>query len=170
MDAPRYDENGWRIDLVQPLTRAAAFTLFATDPSARLEPALLEPPARALGLALTVDPPKAYPHDTSPLSDAAILRAVMGGDSFSVEVRTFAIDRGLGLRTEAIAVATSKGGAGMDSLVKRARRIWQIEIAPSERAALAIAAVLSSVHLAAIMPPADGPIFGPKTARERLEA
>ncbi|NUO51986.1 MAG: hypothetical protein HOV80_24310 [Polyangiaceae bacterium] len=170
MDAPRYDENGWRIDLVRPLARAAAFTLFATEPSARLETAVLEPAARAIGLALTVDPLKAYPHDTAPLSDAAILRAVLDGDSFAVDVRTFPIDRGLALRTEAIDVATSKGGAGMDSLVKRARRIWQIDIAPSERAALAIAAVLSSVHLAAIMPPAEGPIFGPKTARERLEA
>jgi hypothetical protein len=169
MDDPRYDENGWRIELVRALPRSGAFTLFATDPSARLEPAVLDPAARAIQLQLSVDPPKKYPHDTAPLSDAATLRAVFGGGSFEVEIRTFPVDRGLALRSEAIDIATSKGGAGMDSLVKRARRVWQIETSSSERAALAIAAVLSSVRLAAILPPDGGPIFGPKTARERLQ-
>lgn len=170
MDDPRYDENGWRIDLVRPLPRAAAFTLFATDPSARLELAVLEPTARAIGLELSVEPPKTYPHEASPLSDAAVFGARVDGVSVAIEVRTFPIDRAVTLRSEAIELATSKGGAGMESLVKRARRIWQVEIAPSERAALAVATVLSSVRLAAIMPPSEGPIFGPKTARERLGA
>jgi hypothetical protein len=169
MDDPRYDENGWRIDLVRPLAHAGAFTLFATDASVRLEPSVLEPAARAVGLELVVDPPKRYPRDTAPLSDAATIRAVLEGASFAIDLRTFPVDRAPALRSEAIAIAASKGGAGMDSLVKRARRIWQIDTAPNERAALAIAAVLSSLRLAAIMPPDDGPIFGPKTARERLK-
>jgi hypothetical protein len=165
---PRYDENGWLLGAVRPLDRSIAFTLFATDVSAEFEASLLEPVARAIGWKLALSPQKTYPRGTAPLSDAAVCRVEDERGAHDVGVRTFPIDRALALRNEAIAIAATKGGGGMDAMIGRARRVWQVEIVPDARAALAVAAMFSSARLAAIVPPDGGAVFGPKTARELL--
>jgi hypothetical protein len=58
----------------------------------------------------------------------------------------------------------------MDALVRRARRIWQVRVTDDAKSALGAAAILSAAYLAAILPPDAGPVFGPKTAFERLLA
>jgi hypothetical protein len=63
--------------------------------------------------------------------------------------------------------------AGMDALVAKAQRIWQIsnEVTSGDdcHAPLTVAAILASVFLAPIVPPEGSTIFGVKGARERLE-
>ena len=65
------------------------------------------------------------------------------------------------------------GGAGMDVLVARATRLWQVAERPSYgsemRAPLVVAAILASVLLAPIVPPDGRSIFGVKGARMRLD-
>jgi hypothetical protein len=64
------------------------------------------------------------------------------------------------------------GGAGMDVLVARAKRVWQIDARDAarvgDRSLLLAATVAAMVLLAPIVPPTGDAIFGVKTARERL--
>lgn len=63
------------------------------------------------------------------------------------------------------------GGAGMDVLVARARRVWQVSVAVEgdTRAPLVAAALLASVLLGPIVPPDEVTIYGVRGARMRLE-
>jgi hypothetical protein len=91
-----------------------------------------------------------------------------------VLVVTVPVERAPSVRAAANRGAAAIGGAGMDVLVARARRLWQVRAAVPEggdaRAPLAVAAVLASVHGAPIVPPDEVTIFGVKGARLRLEA
>jgi hypothetical protein len=65
------------------------------------------------------------------------------------------------------------GGAGMDALVAKAKRVWQVgravEGAGDARAPLVLAAALATVMLAPVVPPDEVTIFGVRGARMRLE-
>ncbi len=103
-------------------------------------------------LALTVAPLRAphitrVPVQTLPLADCPAILA--------------AAERGVG----------AIGGAGMDVLVARATRVWQVPRAVDgdPRAPLVVAALLASVLLGPIVPPDEVTIYGVRGARVRLE-
>jgi len=169
------DRNGWVITRVEPLPVSRAYTLLAADPSARFDVALWAHKARTFfGAALELEQPKAYPSGEAPASDAAVVevKRKAGGAKTRVLVVTLPVEEAPEARLAAEAGAAAIGGAGMDVLVQRARRVWQIvsEVADGEdpAAPLALAAILASVFLAPIVPPGGGTIFGVKGARERL--
>lgn len=170
-----FDRNGWANVRVEALPASRAYTLLAPDPSARMDVALWAHKARTFfGVALELSPPKAYPSGEAPAADAALVeidRKARGGKA-RVLVVTVPVEEAPEARLVAEAGAAAIGGAGMDVLVARARRVWQVssEVAQGEDpdAPLALAAILSSVLLAPIVPPGGGTIFGVKGARERL--
>ncbi len=161
------DENGWFIGAVKALPRGEAYTLFTAQQAARLDAAALASRGGAVGYTLELVTRKVYPRGATPIADVATVLVTHAERRIETFVQTLPIDRARPLRDEAIAIATSLGGAGMDALVRRAARVWQVNVRPDDAAALAVAAALSSALLGAILPP-DGPVFGPKTARERL--
>ncbi|MBL9027558.1 MAG: hypothetical protein JNL21_35530 [Myxococcales bacterium] len=172
MDAPAFDDNGWRIGAVDPLASGCAFTLLSAEARGAFDRSKLAARAAAHGLEVELRPEKRYPAGTTPIADAADVSVAPRGAAArqSVLVVTFPAERARWLIDEALEVAARRGGAGMDALVRRARRIWQVRVTDDAKSALGVAAVLSAAHLAAILPPDAGPVFGPKTAFERLLA
>lgn len=169
-----FDERGWALGRVLPLALPEAFTLLSAEREGRFDAARWAGQAtRFFGAKLRVVPDKHYPAGTLPLADAAELEVERGdGASSRVFVVTLPEDRVPGAREAALEAARALGGAGMDALAARARRIWQVRAEPLEgdpRASLAAAAILASVLLAPIVPPGQDAIFGVKGARERLE-
>jgi hypothetical protein len=170
-DPPRpaitFDENGWAVGSIAPMAREAAFTLFSAESSAAFDASAIAARGRDHGLTLSVEPPKRY-RTGIPLADAGFVEvATTGSAPVRVLVVTIPIERARAVAGEALAVAQAVGGGGMDALVRRARRVWQIEAGADLAAATAVAAALSSVRSAAIFPPDGGPLFGPRTAWER---
>lgn len=170
-----FDEAGWAIGRVDPLAAPDAWSLLSPEQGARIDEARWAHQARTFFRAeLALTQPKSYPSGATPIADAALVDvAPKGGASTRVLVITVPLDRAPGVRAAALAAVAAIGGAGMDALVARARRVWQVRAAVPEgsdaRAALACAAVLASVYLAPIVPPDEAAIFGVKGARERLE-
>jgi hypothetical protein len=169
------DRNGWASFPVEALPLSRAYTLLAPEPSARIDIALWAHKARTFfGVTLELEQPKAYPNGEAPAADAARVEVLRkgGGASTRVLVVTVPVEEAPEARLGAVAGAAAIGGAGMDVLVQRARRVWQVsnEIAEGgdPSAPLALAAILASVLLAPIVPPGGGTIFGVKGARERL--
>jgi hypothetical protein len=165
------DENGWARGAVAPLPVGEAWTLLSPEPDARMDAARWAHQAdRFFKARVTIVPEKRYPNGTLPLAD----RAAVTVEETRVLVVTVPVDRAPEAIAAALAGARAIGGAGMDALVPRARRIWQVRAAPLEggddRAPLALAAVLASLLLAPVVPPGGGTIFGVKGARERLAA
>jgi hypothetical protein len=170
------DRNGWATSRVEVLSFARAYTLLAPDPSSRIDIAAWGHKARTFfGAAVELCQPKAYPNGAWPTADAV-----------EVEIRrkkTTPLTKLLVITVpaedapEAIAAgeagARAIGGAGMDVLVGRAKRVWQVSSDVPEggdlAAPLALAALLASVLLSPIVPPGGGTIYGVKGARERLE-
>ncbi len=165
------DENGWAKGAIAPLAEAA-WSILSPEPDARVDAARwAHQAATFFKLELEVLTPKRYPSGAMPLADEieiAIGRA--GEDKAKVRVVTVPIDRAPEARRRGLDAAMAIGGAGMDALVLRAKRLWQIEDdADRPEAALAIAAVLASLLLGPIVPPSGDAIFGVKGARERLD-
>ncbi|MDC3954330.1 hypothetical protein [Polyangium jinanense] len=169
------DRNGWASFRVAPLPVSSAYTLLAPDPSARVDIAVWAHKARTFfGVALELLQPKAYPNGEAPAADAAVVLVQRKGRSAATRVLvvTVPVEEAPEARVSAEAGAAAIGGAGMDVLVQRGRRVWQVssEVAAGDDpdAPLALAAILASILLAPIVPPGGGTIFGVKGARERL--
>jgi len=171
------DRNGWALSPVAALPVSHAYTLLAAEPSSRMDIAVWAHKARTFfGAALELARPKAYPDAAAPRADAALVEVRRA--KASVATCVYLVTLPIGDAPEALraaeAGARAIGGAGMDRLVERATRVWQVS---TERASgddpsapLALAAILASVFLAPIVPPGGGTVFGVKGARERLES
>jgi len=174
----QFDRHGWAQGPVSTLSVNAAYTLFAPDPSARIDIATLAQKARTFfATALEIDPVKAYPNGETPDSDAVFIDITPLGKRTATATRvyvvTWPLEKNPQFRTIGDTAANAIGGAGMDVLVARAKRIWQVskDVTHGEDryAPLRIAAILASVLLAPIVPPEGNTIYGVKGARERLE-
>jgi hypothetical protein len=174
----RFDSHGWASEPVPALPVNAAFTLFSPDVSARVDIAQLAHKARTFfATALEIDPVKAYPDGRTPESDALHIEIKPLGKTILAPTRvlvvTFPLERERHFRDIGDAAARAIGGAGMDALVARTQRIWQvsttIESGDDVWAPLRIAAILAAVLLAPIVPPEGNTIYGVKGARERIE-
>jgi hypothetical protein len=173
----RFDDQGWATGIVAPLPIATSWTLLAPEGDARVDAARWAHQAETFFRAtLRVVQEKRYPSGTLPIVDAVEIEiAPRGAEALSrVLVVTLPIDRLPAAQRAGEAGARAIGGAGMDVLVARAKRVWQIAGAvgegENELAPLALAGVLASLLLAPIVPPGAGTIFGVKGARERLSA
>lgn len=89
-----------------------------------------------------------------------------------VRVRTISRAEAPAVFSAADAGVRAIGGAGMDALVAKARRVWQVArvCEGDARAPLVMAATLASVMLAPIVPPDEVTIYGVRGARVRLDA
>lgn len=160
-----FDANGWAEGPVTALERATCWSLFSADAGLRLDQHLLSHKMRDLfDLEVVVAPTKSFSRGGAPLADRGILH--LGGAA--VGVRLLPIERAAGLVSQANEVARAMGGAGMDVLLKRARKLIQIESAVRDRATLSSALLLSTAFLAVVLPPDEDALFGIKGARERL--
>jgi hypothetical protein len=89
-----------------------------------------------------------------------------------VRVRTISRAEAPEVFSAADAGVRAIGGAGMDALVAKAKRVWQVArvCEGDARAPLVMAATLATVMLAPIVPPDEVTIYGVRGARVRLEA
>jgi hypothetical protein len=105
---------------------------------------------------------KRYPSGTLPIVDAVEIEIAPRGAATltRVLVVTLPIDRAPAAKRAGDQGARAIGGAGMDVLVGRAKRVWQIAsdvgVEGNELAPLALAGVLASLLLAPIVPPGGG--------------
>lgn len=183
------DENGWAVGRIAPLDVGEAWSLFSPEADARVDAARWAHQARTFfGARLELARDKRYPTGAIPMADALeldvlALRPASGGDRAEppaapeptrVLVVTVPLDRAPEATAAAEAGVRAIGGAGMDAVLARARRLWQVAAKPvagsDARAPLVVAAVIASVLLAPIVPPEGAAIFGVKGARLRLEA
>ena len=174
MEPPSVDEQGWAIGRVEPVEVAEAWSLLSPEAEGRFDVARWRHAARTFFRAeLEVAPPKTYASGAVPLADAGIV-AVRGPGvpETAVRVITVPIERAPHVRVAADAGVAAIGGAGMDAVVARGRRLWQVlarvDDGGDARAPLLCAAVLATVLLAPVVPPGGGSIFGVKGARLRL--
>lgn len=171
-----FDSAGWAIGRVDPLDVAASYSLLSADLEARIDAHRWAHQAATFFRAdLALVQEKSYASGAIPLADAVEVDiAPRGGAPTRVLLVTVPLDRAPAVRAAADRGARAIGGAGMDALVARARRVWQARAAVPEggdaRAPLALAAVLAAVHQAPIVPPDEVTLFGVKGARQRLEA
>jgi hypothetical protein len=173
----RFDEQGWAMGILEPMAIATAWTLLAPEPDARVDAVRWAQQAETFFRAtLRVVQEKRYPAGTLPIVDAVEVEIAPRGAASTTRVLvvTLPIDRAPTAKRAGEAGARAIGGAGMDVLVARATRVWQIADAVAEGgnalAPLALAGVLASLLLAPIVPPGAATIFGVKGARERLSA
>lgn len=170
----QFDENGWAMGAISPLPVEGAWSLLSPEPEARIDEARWAHHAETFFRArVALVQPKRYPAGTLPLSDAALFDVACreAAETARVFVVTTPMDRATDVRRAAVLGAEAIGGAGMDALIPRARRLWQVraeEGRESGRAALLLTAVIAAMLLAPIVPPGGGTIFGVKGARERL--
>ena len=90
----------------------------------------------------------------------------------TVRLRTVSVAEAPEVVAAALRGCEAIGGAGMDALVARARRVWQVEahtVDGDGAAPLVLAAVLANVLLGPVVPPSEVVVFGVRGARERLE-
>lgn len=172
-----FDEQGWATGIVAPLPIEGSWTLLAPEGESRVDAARWAHQAETFFRAtLRVIQEKRYPSGTLPIVDAVEIEIAPRGveSKTRVLVVTLPIDRLPAAQRAGEAGARAIGGAGMDVLVGRAKRVWQIagavEAGGNALAPLALAGVLASLLLAPIVPPGAGTIFGVKGARERLSA
>lgn len=173
-----FDAHGWAKGPVTAIPVHSAYTLFSPDPAARIDIALLAHKARTFfATAFEMDPVKAYPDGKTPETDVVHIDIHPLGKRDVVPTRvlvvTWPLERDPQIRQVGDAAAHAIGGAGMDVLVARAKRIWQIskDVTRGEdkNAPLRVAAIFASVLLGPIVPPEGNTIYGVKGARERLE-
>ena len=174
----QFDPYGWALGRIDVMPISSAYTLFSADPSARIDVAQLAHKARTFfATALEIDPVKAYPDARVPEADAVHIEIKPLGKSSASPTRVFVVTwpltREPSFRALGDAAAQAIGGAGMDALVARTKRIWQVSaespIGSDTLAPLRVAAILAAVLLAPIVPPEGNTIYGVKGARERLE-
>jgi hypothetical protein len=171
----RFDEMGWAEGILAPLPIEGSWTLLSPEPSARVDaPRWAHQADTFFRATLRVVTEKRYPSGTFPIVDAVEIDIARRGVEASTRVLvvTLPLDRAPLAKRAGEAGAAAIGGAGMDVLVGRATRVWQVasvvDPAGDSVAALAVAGVLASLLLAPIVPPGGGAIFGVKGARERL--
>lgn len=91
----------------------------------------------------------------------------------TVRLRTMPVAEAPEVVAAALRGCAAIGGAGMDALVARARRVWQVDARVDDggdgAAPLVLAAVLANVLLGPVVPPEEVTVFGVRGARERLE-
>jgi post-segregation antitoxin (ccd killing protein) len=165
-----WDENGWAVGAISELT-APAWLILSPEPDARVDAARwAHQAATFFKLELEVLTTKRYPSGAVPLADVLDVAIGRAPEPLAtVRIVTVPIERVPEARRRGLDAAAAIGGAGMDALVLRARRLWQIEdVEDRPEAALAVAAVLASVLLGPIVPPSGDAIFGVKGAREWL--
>lgn len=174
----QFDAHGWAKEPVAAFPVHSAYTLFSPDPLARIDIALLANKARTFfGTAFEIDPVKAYPEGKTPEADAVYIDIHPLGKRDVTPTRvlvvTWPLERDPQIRRVGDAAASAIGGAGMDVLVARAKRIWQVskEVTRGEdrNGPLRVAGIFASVLLGPIVPPEGNTIYGVKGARERLE-
>jgi hypothetical protein len=172
-----FDDNGWVIGAVAPMPVGEAWSLLSPAPEASIDAARWAHQAETFFRAgLTLVRAKRYPAGTLPISDAALVEIGPRADAVKARVRviTTPMERAPEAQRAAVEGARAIGGAGMDALIARARRLWQVQARlegeGDPRAPLLLAAVLASLLLAPVVPPGGGTIFGVKGARERLAA
>lgn len=164
------DENGWLIAPLAPLPVTRGYSLLAPEPSSALgAERLRHQAARFFRLDLTLITPKRYPGGGYPRVDRATFRVTRGSEARELDVITMPLDDAPDVRREAARVAAHIG-AGLDVLVARAVRLWQVPASVGDAFPLALTTVLASVLLAPVLPPTADVVFGVKTARLRLEA
>lgn len=171
-----YDEHGWARGAVESLPIEGAYSLFARERDSRIDAAAWAAHGRRFfNLEVKLAREKHYQAGTVPLADVAELDVARVGDATSrarVTVVTIPLSRAEHVRAAGMLAAAAIGGAGMDSLIARASRLWQAgaEVAPGEdpRAPLAVAALLAAMLLGPVLPPDRSVVFGVKGARERL--
>lgn len=161
--------------MVLALPVDAAWSLFAAAPEARVELARWRQQAEtffdarvALVQTLT-DPSGALPDEAAIELDVAP-RA--GGDATRVRVVTVPLARAPEALAAGERAVAAIGGAGLDALLAKATRLWQVQARPvgagDPRAPLVVAALLASVLLAPIVPPGERTAFGVRGARLRM--
>lgn len=152
---------------MKPLDPRDAWTLLSPDASASLDL------PRWMHAARTFLSAELSSHGDSPLGEHLVGVAPSRDVSkvTIVRVRTISLDEAPSLRAAADAGVRAIGGAGMDALVAKARRAWQIDrnVDGDVRAPLVLAATLATVMLAPIVPPDEVTIYGVRGARVRLE-
>lgn len=174
-----FDRYGWCRSPLAPLPVERAYTLLSPDISGRIDIAVWAHKARTFfKTSVELTQAKAYPDGKTPECDAAWVELLQEKrKSFEptptrVLLLTFPLEQAPLLREAGISGAKAIGGAGMDALVARAKRVWQVDRTlfggNDEQAPLLLAAILASATLAPIVPPSGGTIFGIKGARERL--
>lgn len=173
-----FDAHGWAQPPINPLPASSAYTLFSAEISARIDIATLAHKARTFfATALEIDPAKAYPDGRTPNRDAVHIDVKPLGNRDQLPTRVFVVtwplDEHPAFRDIGDTAARAIGGAGMDALVARAKRIWQVSTDGVQgadlHASLRVAAILAAVLLAPIVPPDGTTIYGVKGARERLD-
>lgn len=164
------DENGWLIGSLAPLPVADCYSLFAPERSCVLgAERLRHQAARFFRIDLTLVTAKRYPGGGYPRVDRARFRLARDEEARDLDVITMPLDDAPDAKREA-RDAGARVGAGLDVLVARAVRLWQVPASENDPFPLALTTVLASVLLAPVLPPTAGEVFGVKTARARLEA
>jgi hypothetical protein len=173
------DEAGWeRAIRVTPFPLHDAWSLFAPDAVARVEPARWSQQARTHLSADVVmatnpaDPSGLLPTEAAFELDVASTKRP--SDPTRVRVATVTLTRAPEALAAAHAGVAAIGGAGFDALIARAQRLWQVRATPvsgsDARAPIVVAALLAFVLFAPVVPPGGGTIFGMKGARTKLDA
>jgi hypothetical protein len=158
-----------------PLGIARAYLVFAQRDDARLEIHFWQQQARRFfdtELGLSVD--KAYDRlDSMPTTDAA--RIVVSSPKNAVEATLLCAARPSTAADLALAesIEARHGYTGLSMLAKRCKTVWLVSStnqAGGDRAALLLSAIVASVVLGPIIPPAHDELYGVKTARLKLES
>jgi hypothetical protein len=149
--------------LARVLAVSEAWSLLSSDPGGRLDASRVAQQARTF-FATDV-----LILDATEESERVEIELAFADGPVRVEVVTVALADAPLVLAAAHEAVRAIGGAGMDALVARAQRVWQVRGAVTDAAALLVSAVLASTLLAPILPPGGGAIFGVRGARERLE-
>lgn len=142
--------------MLNPLPPTECYSILSAEPISRVEPLR-------------------WAHQAKTFLDAEIeVEAATEDDIFvrvgvlRVPVRSFPVGDCPDVMMAANRGVDAIGGAGMDVLVRRAQRVWQVALV-DRRASLLVAALLASVLLGPIVPPDEVTIYGVRGARQRLD-
>ncbi len=131
----RFDEQGWVMGMLEPLPIDGSWTLLAPEAESRIDAARWAHQAETFFRAtLRVVQEKRYPAGTLPIVDAVEVEIAPRGEEpmTRVLVVTLPVDRVMAAKRAGDAGARAIGGAGMDLLVGKAKRVWQIAGAVEE--------------------------------------
>lgn len=155
---------------MRPLGANEAYSILSPDAIFRVEPGRWAQQARTF-LDAEVSVEGATEADIV-FSIAPLASGSGPKDPTRVAVRTLPIGACPELLAAANRGVDAIGGAGMDVLVARAQRVWQVALVVDggdARAPLVAAALLASVLLGPIVPPDEVTIYGVRGARVRLD-
>ncbi|MEM9695307.1 MAG: hypothetical protein AAGA56_22380 [Myxococcota bacterium] len=166
----RYDATGWaEWPEVAAWPRREAWTLFVPDPSSRMNAARWSQQAKRFFRATAaLSPEKSYEGGTPRRDRAEFWLEQAPHPATVVAVQTIPLDDAPALLADAERAADAMGGAGMDRLLKRATRIWQLR-ARDDRGAKLAAALLASIYLGPCLPPEEDILVGVRGMRLRLD-